>query len=63
MAIQVWRDGSVRNLVAAWRIDFNHNRPHSSLAGLTPAEYANRSKKDQNLNRDSQNECTYWGAG
>jgi putative transposase len=55
-----------RNLVAAWRPsrqiwlgqiacramdDFNHHRPHSSLAGLTPWEYANRSKEDQNLNR------------
>ena len=40
-----------RNLVAAWRNDFNHHRPHSSLAGLTPQEYANRSKEDQNLNR------------
>lgn len=40
-----------RNLVAAWRDDFNHHRPHSSLAGLTPREYANRSNKDQNLNR------------
>jgi transposase InsO family protein len=40
-----------RNLVAAWRDDFNHHRPHSSLAGLTPWEYANRSQKDQNLNR------------
>jgi putative transposase len=40
-----------RNLVAAWCDDFNHHRPHSSLAGLTPWEYANRSKEDQNLNR------------
>ena len=40
-----------RNFVAAWRDDFNHHRPHTSLAGLTPAEYANRSKEDQNLNR------------
>ncbi len=44
-----------RNLVAAWRIDFNQNRPHSSLAGLTPSEYANRSKEDQNLNRANLN--------
>ena len=44
-----------RNLVAAWRIDFNHHRPHSSLAGMTPNEYANRSKKDQNLNRANLN--------
>ena len=40
-----------RNLVAAWREDFNHHRTHSSLAGLTPREYANRSDEDQNLNR------------
>ncbi len=40
-----------RNLVTEWRTDFNHHRPHSSLAGLTPREYANRSKQDQNLNR------------
>ena len=39
------------NLVAAWRDDFNHHRPHSSLAGLTPRQYANWSKEDQNLNR------------
>ena len=39
-----------RNLIAAWRIDFNHHRPHTSLAGLTPAEYAIRSEEDQILN-------------
>ncbi|WP_407703077.1 integrase core domain-containing protein [Thalassococcus halodurans] len=35
----------------AWRTDYNHNQPHSSLAGLTPHEYDNRSTEDQNLNR------------
>ena len=40
-----------RNLVAAWRHDFNHHRPHSSLSDLPPWEYANRSKEAQNLNR------------
>jgi putative transposase len=40
-----------RNLVAACRIDFNHQRPHPSRAGMTPMEYFNRSKEDQNLNR------------
>jgi putative transposase len=28
-------------LVEAWRIEYNTYRPHSSLGGLTPAEYAN----------------------
>ena len=40
-----------RNLIAAWRTNFNYHRPHTSLAGLTPAEYANQSKEGQNLNR------------
>ena len=38
-----------RNFGAAWRDDFNHHRPHSGPAGLTPREYADRSKEDQNL--------------
>ena len=29
-----------RSKIAAWRIDYNQNRPHSSLADLTPAEFA-----------------------
>jgi len=52
-----------RNLVAAWRDDFYHHRPHSSLAGLTPWEYANRSKEDQNLNRTNLQTRTQKGAG
>lgn len=40
-----------RDLIAAWRGDYNHTRPHSSLGGLTPWEFVNRSKKDQTLNR------------
>ncbi|HHS94319.1 MAG TPA: transposase, partial [Rhodobacterales bacterium] len=40
-----------RYLLAAWRNDFNHHRPHSSLAGLAPREYVNRLKEGQNLNR------------
>jgi putative transposase len=42
-------------IIAAWRADYNHNRPHSSLAGPTPQEYANRSNGDQNLNRANLN--------
>ncbi|PVB62350.1 hypothetical protein DCO57_06180 [Labrenzia sp. 011] len=40
-----------RDIIENWRINFNHYRPHTSLAGLTPREYANRSKEGKNLNR------------
>tara|TARA_R110002072_G_scaffold240070_1_gene398139 strand:- start:1137 stop:1661 length:525 start_codon:yes stop_codon:yes gene_type:complete len=40
-----------RHLIVAWRDDYNHHRPHSSLDGLTPREYHQRSEEDQNLNR------------
>ncbi len=36
-----------RRLIAAWRSDYNHQRPHPSLGGLTPREYATRSNMDQ----------------
>jgi putative transposase len=42
-----------RNLIAAWRDDHNHRRPHTSLDGLTPSEFLNRSAKDQTLSRAS----------
>jgi putative transposase len=29
-----------RRTIEAWRDDYNHNRPHRSLKGMTPAEYA-----------------------
>lgn len=40
-----------RDLIGAWRDDYNHHRPHSSLDGLTPWEYHQRSREDQTLNR------------
>jgi len=40
-----------RQLIAAWRDDYNRHRPHTSLDGLTPREFAIRSRKDQTLNR------------
>lgn len=40
-----------RHLIAAWRDDDNHHRPHTSLDGLTPREYHLRSREDQNQNR------------
>ncbi len=32
----------VRRLIAAWRHDYNHHRPHSKLGWLTPTGYAAR---------------------
>ena len=40
-----------RRMIAAWRDDYNHHRPHSSLDGLTPREYHQRSEEDQTQNR------------
>lgn len=34
----------VRGIVEAWRVDYNHRRPHSSLGYLTPAEFASGSR-------------------
>ena len=34
-------------VVEAWRIEYNTYRPHSSLGGLTPAEYAEQCKQHQ----------------
>lgn len=33
---------AARKQTAAWREDYNHHRPHSSLGYVTPAEYAAR---------------------
>jgi putative transposase len=40
-----------RDMIEAWRDDYNHHRPHTSLDGLTPWEYHQRSVEDQTLNR------------
>lgn len=40
----------VRDLLAEWQDDFNQNRPHTSLKGLTPNEFAARSIQDHNRN-------------
>ena len=34
----------------AWRADYNAHRPHTSLRGLTPNEFATRSRTDHNQN-------------
>ena len=40
-----------RQIIEDWRIDYNTNRPHTSLNGLTPTEFAARPKEGQNWNR------------
>lgn len=42
--------GHARELLADWRNDYNGCRPHMSLAGLTPNEFATRSQRDHNQN-------------
>lgn len=39
--MQWFRDlKEARDMIEAWRVDYNQNRPHSSLGGLTPEEFA-----------------------
>jgi putative transposase len=40
-----------RQIIEEWRIDYNTNRPHSSLNGLTPTEFAARPHPRHNRNR------------
>jgi putative transposase len=51
-----------RQIIEEWRIDYNTNRRHSSLNGLTP-EFAARPHQGQNWNRLSLSTGTSWGAG
>lgn len=53
----------VRDLLAEWRNDFNQNRPHTSLKGLTPNEFAARSIQDHNRNELSLRMSTVRGEG
>ena len=43
--------GHARKVIEDWRIDYNTERPHTSLNGLTPIEFATRSQQDHNQNR------------
>jgi putative transposase len=40
-----------RQIIEEWRIDYNTNRPHTSLNGLTPTEFAARPTPGHNRNR------------
>jgi putative transposase len=42
-----------RRTIEAWRVDYNENRPHSSLGGLTPREFADKTTRE-----DSQSSRT-----
>ncbi|WP_425417316.1 integrase core domain-containing protein [Oricola indica] len=42
-----------REIIEDWRIDYNLNRPHTSLDGLTPNEFATRSATNHKMNRAS----------
>ncbi len=42
-----------REIIEDWRINYNLHRPHTSLDGLTPNEFATRFQKDRNVNRAS----------
>ncbi|HCY55386.1 MAG TPA: hypothetical protein DF715_07650 [Oceanicaulis sp.] len=36
--------GEARDLIEAWRIDYNTERPHTALGGLAPCVYAERNR-------------------
>jgi putative transposase len=40
-----------QQIIEEWRIDYNTNRPHTSLNGLTPTEFAARPNRGQTQNR------------
>jgi putative transposase len=42
---------AARMTIEEWRIDYNARRPHTSLGGLTPNEFATRSREDHSENR------------
>jgi putative transposase len=37
---------AARRIIEAWRAEYNTHRPHTSLGGLTPNEFATRSRRD-----------------
>lgn len=42
---------AARRIIEEWRIDYNEHRPHTSPCGLTPNEFASRSRTDHMENR------------
>ena len=54
-----------RRAIESWRIEYNTERPHSSLGDLTPEEYAKngsaRMKEAESLTADSSSRPYYNG--
>ena len=42
---QFWSIEDAKQKNEAWRYDYNHRRPHSSLGHLTPSEYVSRGQE------------------
>jgi putative transposase len=42
---------AARRIIEAWRIDYNTERPHTSLSGLTPTAFATRPPQGHTQNR------------
>ena len=40
--------GEAQAIIEAWRMDYNHRRPHSSLGHLTPNEFVAQRQVKQN---------------
>ena len=47
--------GDAREKIEAWRVDYNEERPHSSLNNLTPAEYAKKARAPLGGQRNTTN--------
>jgi len=43
-----------RELIEAWRVEYNTERPHSSLGYLTPTQFAEACKRERDLTTDSK---------
>jgi hypothetical protein len=44
---------TARRLIEEWKMDYNAHRPHTSLGGLTPNEFATRSRTDHSRTESS----------
>ena len=52
---------AARRIIEAWRVDYNTERPHTSLDGLTPAAFATRPNQRHTENADSAYERGHVG--